>query len=734
MGVSTGQSRIAYSMVLPTVDECMEAFDECDTEETEFVPRLDLRKHLDSMADAKYPLVAELAAQIKALDVMIVERDDFEEMVEEWLPGAQTRDVEVDHHADVEVEVSVKIKAPMVSVSGSISIDDLMEAFDHCDEDETGFAPRLDLRIKLEEMANSGRPHLQALADLVRELDTMILERDDFEAMAGEWHGSADFSVHAEVKVKAPSIEVKVKAPSIEVKVKAPDFGSSSLGFEVKVKAPAVKIKAPSIEIKVKAPEVHVEVKVKAPDFGSSSLGFDGGSSSLGFEVEVKAPAVEIKAPVADWDAIRCELEAELRCQMDASMDASIAAAVSHATAEMVASAQARTAQAVAEAVHSANEACGVRCAREVAEALKACKSPAKVAISAEAVFDAHVDQLPKRARAKFHQLDRNKNGLLEGEELSALGNWVWSSFHPGSKLSEADKQAEGAKILCRQDMNEDGAMSYEEFECWFKKTCTSIEKFRRGLVDKRPPIPIPAAAIYDAHVDKLVRRAHKKFDQLDKNENGLLEGEELTALGDWVWSSFHPGQNSILAAQELEGAKILGRLDANSDGAMSFEEFEGWFRKTCASIEKYRRGLSQRSPQAEPAAEAPCEAEPLDAPHVLSAAEMIEHGRSQEIHPYLLANGYVQRPTGDRPTHGYGYYGEPAPLGLRPHGVPHFSPTHAPVRHMMTPPRHASPPPLSPRMMADAGPMPLSPRSMVPHSFVPPMGVRSMVGMNNGF
>merc|ERR1712086_992389 len=577
-------------------------------------------------------------------------------------------------------------------------------------------------------MANSGLPHLQALADLVRELDTMMVKRDDFEAMAGEWHDSVDFAAHGEVKVKAPSIEVKVKAPSIEVKVKAPevhvevkvkapdfgssslgfDGGSSSLGFEVKVKAPAVKIKAPSIEVKVKAPVVHVEVKVKAPDFGSSSLGF---------EVEVKAPAVEIKAPVVDWDAIRCELEAELRCQMDASMDASIAAAVSHATAEMVASAQARTAQAVAEAVHSANEACGVRCAREVAEALKACKSPAKVTISAEAVFDAHVDQLTKRARAKFHQLDRNKNGLLEGEELSALGNWVWSSFHPGSKLSEADKQAEGAKILCRQDMNEDGAMSYEEFECWFKKTCTSIEKFRRGLVDKRPPIPIPAAAIYDAHVDKLVRRAHKKFDQLDKNENGLLEGEELTALGDWVWSSFHPGQNSILAAQELEGAKILGRLDANSDGAMSFEEFEGWFRKTCASIEKYRRGLSQRSPQAEPAAEAPCEAEPLDAPHVLSAAEMIEHGRSQEIHPYLLANGYVQRPTGDRPTHGYGYYGEPAPLGLRPHGVPHFSPTHAPVRHMMTPPRHASPPPLSPRMMADAGPMPLSPRSMVPHS-----------------
>ena len=42
-------------------------------------------------------------------------------------------------------------------------------------------------------------------------------------------------------------------------------------------------------------------------------------------------------------------------------------------------------------------------------------------------------------------------------------------------------------------------------------------------------------------------------------------------------------------------GAKLLGRLDENSDGMMSFDEFGGWFRRTCASIEKYRRGLSQK-------------------------------------------------------------------------------------------------------------------------------------------
>lgn len=38
----------------------------------------------------------------------------------------------------------------------------------------------------------------------------MILARDGFEAMAGEWHGSANFSAHAEVK--APAVEIEVKA------------------------------------------------------------------------------------------------------------------------------------------------------------------------------------------------------------------------------------------------------------------------------------------------------------------------------------------------------------------------------------------------------------------------------------------------------------------------------------------------------------------------------------------
>ena len=83
---------------------------------------------------------------------------------------------------------------------------------------------------------------------------------------------------------------------------------------------------------------------------------------------------------------------------------------------------------------------------------------------------------------------------------------------------------------------------------------------------------------------------------QMDADGNGdALEGEELVGLADWVWSSFHPGGEALSEAQKAdESSELLRRLDANGDGRMTFDEFVGWFRRTWASIERYRRGVAQ--------------------------------------------------------------------------------------------------------------------------------------------
>ena len=99
------------------------------------------------------------------------------------------------------------------------------------------------------------------------------------------------------------------------------------------------------------------------------------------------------------------------------------------------------------------------------------------------------------------------------------------------------------------------------------------------------------------AQIEAQLVRARKKFDAFDVDENGRLEGEEMTRLANWVWSSFRP-DGEVLPAEErrAEAEKIMRRADANGDGCMDFDEFASYFRKTAESIAKFRKQRSARN------------------------------------------------------------------------------------------------------------------------------------------
>ena len=52
----------------------------------------------------------------------------------------------------------------------------------------------------------------------------------------------------------------------------------------------------------------------------------------------------------------------------------------------------------------------------------------------------AQVAALSKRAEKKWAQLDMNGNDYLEGSELEGMAAWVWSSFHPGERMTAKDR------------------------------------------------------------------------------------------------------------------------------------------------------------------------------------------------------------------------------------------------------------------------------------------------------
>ena len=72
---------------------------------------------------------------------------------------------------------------------------------------------------------------------------------------------------------------------------------------------------------------------------------------------------------------------------------------------------------------------------------------------------------------------------------------------------------------------------------------------------------------IKDAPESHVQKRARKKFDQLDVDSSGYLDGKEIDLLAEWVWSSFHPDKKIDSTTLYVEANKLRTRCDRNRDG-----------------------------------------------------------------------------------------------------------------------------------------------------------------------
>ena len=88
-------------------------------------------------------------------------------------------------------------------------------------------------------------------------------------------------------------------------------------------------------------------------------------------------------------------------------------------------------------------------------------------------------------------------------------------------------------------------------------------------------------------HIATLSARAEKKWNHLDRDQSGELEGEEILALAEWVWCSFRPGQEITPQHRRKEAEKILDRCDKDGNGVVDKGEFQVYYDKTAGAMFK---------------------------------------------------------------------------------------------------------------------------------------------------
>ena len=140
-----------------------------------------------------------------------------------------------------------------------------------------------------------------------------------------------------------------------------------------------------------------------------------------------------------------------------------------------------RTKEAAAAKVEGKIEAIEEEAATTAAEAeiLELQQAAAQEAVVVQEV-GASVEVVKGDAEAKFTELDTDKSGHLDQDELLSLAEWVWCSFHPDEIITAEIKQAEADKIMKKCDTSGDGQVDKAEFLVYYEHHSVAVHNFKK--------------------------------------------------------------------------------------------------------------------------------------------------------------------------------------------------------------------------------------------------------------
>lgn len=148
-------------------------------------------------------------------------------------------------------------------------------------------------------------------------------------------------------------------------------------------------------------------------------------------------------------------------------------------------------------------------------------------------------DSIASEALAKFNELDKDHNGRVEKEEIAKFAVWLLQSTHydvssPPVKEIEMLQR----RILEIYDWNGDESLGFSEFKELYDDSMVRI---------------------------KLVVACEKKFQELDDNQDGYIDGNEAIGLVQWLLDCYQELGCSDQIRYQIQQA-ILQKYDFNQD------------------------------------------------------------------------------------------------------------------------------------------------------------------------
>ena len=146
-------------------------------------------------------------------------------------------------------------------------------------------------------------------------------------------------------------------------------------------------------------------------------------------------------------------------------------------------------------------------------------------------------------ARQLFDDLDADKSGFLQGEEVEAFANWVYAQATPGgASLPEHHLKKLAADMLNDVDEDGDAQISFDEFSKYFSAKAAqldhckqlmeliSLEKKKPARTEKRAHV---FASLQDVPEidDVALKMVLKKFTDTDTKQTMLLHGDQLQSI-----------------------------------------------------------------------------------------------------------------------------------------------------------------------------------------------------------